>query len=135
MEAARAESRVARLHRKENGRWTECGERTFPVSAEGESVSLAAAELFPAVRALDGLCTRKFCADLTVAGLDWAALRPGTRLRSGEALLEIVRAGKGCYDDCPLRRRGENCGLPGHVAFARVLTGGRLAPGDPVTMM
>lgn len=105
-----------------------------PRKADRE-LSLLAGELLPGLRALGGLCTERFDADLRTEGLDYATLRAGDRLRLGEATLVLTAVGKRCFDECPLRQRGERCPLPRGCAFARVERGGAIALGDEVALV
>jgi molybdopterin adenylyltransferase len=71
--------------------------------------------------------------NVLVAGLAFAELSPGDRLRAGsEALLEVVEPRTPCRQLTPVDPR-----LPGAVEgragiLCRVLHGGRLAPGDQI---
>ncbi len=104
-------------------------------SAADGSVSLLSGEAERAVRDAGGLCGARFAANLVTGGLDYALLRAGTRLRAGACEITIVRAGKPCYDECPLKRNGATCPLPGSCAFARVLRGGELRTGDTIAVI
>jgi len=77
-----------------------------------------------------GLCYARFHENVRVDGLELAAFEPGDRLRLGEAVVEITSARKRCYAECPLGP--EDCVIRGHVAFARVVTGGRVSVGTEV---
>lgn len=74
-----------------------------------------------------------FAENLTVEGIDLLSLRIGDRLRIGDALLEISQIGKECHDRCAIYQQVGDCVMPREGLFARVLRGGRVAPGDPVT--
>ncbi len=76
-----------------------------------------------------------FGENLVVAGLDLAALGPGSRLAVGAAELEITRLGKDCHHDCEIRRRAGDCIMPRRGVFAVVVRGGTAAPGDPVAVL
>jgi MOSC domain-containing protein YiiM len=80
--------------------------------------------------------------NLTIAGLDWAALVPGVQLRVGGALLiEITSYAAPCrtiWMSFKLRRYGRISQKkhPGQSRlYARVLRGGRIAPGDGVEVV
>lgn len=102
--------------------------------AAGKDLSLMASELLPSIRDMDGLCTQKFHADLVVEGLGWPGLEVGARLAFGAVVVEITKIGKTCYPECPICRRGRSCGLPDHVAFAKVLQGGTIRSGVSISM-
>lgn len=73
-----------------------------------------------------------FAENLTVEGIDLPRLEIGKRLRVGEALLEITQVGKECHDRCAIYIQAGDCVMPREGVFARVLRGGRVAPGDTV---
>jgi MOSC domain-containing protein YiiM len=73
-----------------------------------------------------------FAENITVEGIDLVSLRPGERLRSGEALLEITQIGKECHDRCAIYHQAGDCVMPKEGVFARVLHGGTLRAGDPM---
>ena len=73
-----------------------------------------------------------FAENLTVEGIDLPQLGIGKKLRVGEALLEITQVGKECHDRCAIYIQAGDCVMPREGVFARVLRGGRVAPGDRV---
>ena len=77
-----------------------------------------------------GLCYARFYENVRVSGLELGDLGEGGRLTLGEAEVEITAARKRCYAECTLTT--DDCLIRGHVAFARVVTGGRISVGDPV---
>jgi len=73
-----------------------------------------------------------FAENVTVEGIDLVALKVGDRLRVGEALVEISQIGKECHDRCAIYFQAGDCVMPREGVFARVIRGGKVAPGDPV---
>ncbi len=73
-----------------------------------------------------------FAENVTVAGIVLPALPVGTRLRVGDALLEVTQIGKVCHDRCAIYLQAGDCVMPREGVFARVVRGGRVAAGDPV---
>ena len=73
-----------------------------------------------------------FAENITVEGFDLLSVRPGDRIRVGEAVLEISQIGKECHDRCAIYIRAGDCVMPREGVFARVIRGGGVAPGDPV---
>lgn len=79
--------------------------------------------------------------NLTVSGLDWSALAPGTQLRAGGALLEITRYATPCRAIGGSFLRGDftRIGQAQHPGWsrlcARVLEPGLVAPGDAVVVV
>jgi len=76
-----------------------------------------------------------FAENITVEGIDLVSLRPGERLRSGEALLEITQIGKECHNRCAIYYQAGDCVMPKEGVFARVLHGGTLRAGDPMVIV
>lgn len=80
--------------------------------------------------------------NLTIAGLDWARLQPGLRLRLGETvLIELTRYGNPCKKIGPAFRDGDSTRIqeakyPGWSRWcARVLQPGEIAAGDVVEVV
>lgn len=79
--------------------------------------------------------------NVTVAGLDWPAIRPGTRLRVGGALVEITsytapcRTIAGSFAGGEFRRISQTVWPGWSRVYARVLEPGLLKVGDDVAMM
>ena len=74
-----------------------------------------------------------FGENLVVAGIDFATLPVGTRLAAGDVLLEISQIGKECHTRCAIYQTMGECIMPTQGVFARVLRGGTLKAGDPMT--
>lgn len=68
--------------------------------------------------------------NLLVSGFDLKTLPVGTRLRSGEVLLEVTQIGKKCHSGCVIYQETGDCIMPREGIFARVLHGGEIAEGD-----
>jgi len=96
-------------------------------------VSLLAAESIAKMKA-KGLSVGPgdFAENVTVEGIDLLSLKVGDRLLVGEALVEISQIGKECHDRCAIYIQAGDCVMPREGVFARVLRGGKVAPGDPV---
>jgi cyclic pyranopterin phosphate synthase len=73
-----------------------------------------------------------FAENLLVEGLGPGDFSLGTRIRIGEALLEVMQVGKECHNDCAIRRQTGDCVMPREGIFARVLAGGTVRAGDAV---
>ena len=71
-----------------------------------------------------------FVENLVVEGLDFRAMPVGTRLRCGQALLEITQIGKECHSHCAIFHRVGDCIMPREGVFAKVLESGPVAVGD-----
>ena len=79
-----------------------------------------------------GLCHSRFKENISIHGLAPDAVRPGTRLGAGEAVLEITGETKHCHEECVLFESGKTCSLAGQNLFAKVLKGGVIRTGDRV---
>ena len=75
-----------------------------------------------------------FGENLVVEGLDFRAMPVGSRLRCGQALLEITQIGKECHSHCAIYHRMGECIMPHEGVFAKVVEGGPVAVGDVMTV-
>ncbi|MGI6551504.1 MAG: MOSC domain-containing protein [Syntrophomonadales bacterium] len=76
-----------------------------------------------------------FAENLTVEGLDVWSLPIGTRLVVGTGVeLEVTQIGKECHRGCAIRQQVGDCVMPREGIFARVLKGGMVRVGDPITV-
>lgn len=71
-----------------------------------------------------------FGENILTEGIDYEKCSVGTRLRCGEALLEITQIGKSCHSDCLIRQTAGDCIMPREGVFAKVLEGGYITVGD-----
>lgn len=76
-----------------------------------------------------------FAENLTVDGLDVAALPLGTRLEAGETVLEITQVGKECHTGCAVFKQVGECIMPREGVFARVVKAGRVKKGDSLRVI
>ena len=98
-------------------------------------VSLLATESVEPMRAvLPDLPAGAFAENILTGGITLKTLPIGTRLRISGALLEVTQIGKECHKDCAIRQQVGDCVMPREGIFARVLTGGIVRPGDPITI-
>ena len=80
--------------------------------------------------------------NVTLEGLDWSEVQPGTRLRLGdEVLLEVTRYTTPCFNIRPAFRDGDYSLVsqkrhPGRSrVYARVVTTGTVRRGDPARLL
>lgn len=74
-----------------------------------------------------------FAENLTVEGIDVFSLPLGTRLKVGEAEIEITAVGKECHNHgCAIKRQVGKCVMPLEGVFARVLKSGWVRAGDVI---
>jgi MOSC domain-containing protein YiiM len=75
-----------------------------------------------------------FAENITTEGIDLTALPVGGRLRLGsDVLVEVTQKGKECRDRCAIYYQAGDCVMPREGIFVKVLTGGTVSPGDPIT--
>ncbi len=76
-----------------------------------------------------------FAENITIEGMTLHKLPIGTRLTIGEGvLLEVTQIGKECHTACAIRRQVGQCIMPEEGVFARVINGGKVRPGDDVSI-
>jgi MOSC domain-containing protein YiiM len=76
-----------------------------------------------------------FAENLTTEGIDLLALPIGARLKVGAtAILEVTQIGKTCHERCAIYYQAGDCVMPREGIFARVLTAGKVSPGDEITI-
>ena len=98
-------------------------------------VSLLAEESIDTMRAAGiALPHGIFAENISTRGIDLWTLPVGTRLRVGEALLEITQIGKECHSDCEIKKLVGRCVMPTHGVFAVVLEGGSVRAGDRIAV-
>lgn len=96
-------------------------------------VSLLAAESIARVREqIPDLADGAFAENLVTRGVDLLAVRVGSRLRIGAALLEVTQIGKECHQGCAIREITGDCIMPREGIFCRVIEGGPLAVGTGI---
>ena len=71
-----------------------------------------------------------FGENIIVEGFDLKNLPVGTRFRSGDVELELTQIGKECHAHCAIYHKMCDCIMPREGVFCRVLSGGRITPGD-----
>lgn len=65
-----------------------------------------------------------FADNITTRGIELVSLPIGTRLRIGDAVLEITQIGKKCDEDSVIYHVLEDCFMPERGVYARVVKGG-----------
>ena len=80
-----------------------------------------------------GAADGDFGENLLVEGLELKTLPVGSILKVGRVVLEVTQIGKECHTGCAIRQRTGDCIMPREGIFARVLEGGEIRAGDPIT--
>jgi MOSC domain-containing protein YiiM len=77
-----------------------------------------------------------FAENLTTEGIDLLALPVGAKLKVGDSvILEVTQIGKVCHERCAIYYQAGDCVMPKEGIFTKVLTEGRLSPGDRITIL
>ncbi len=100
-------------------------------------VSLLGIESYRHMRRLakEELCPGIFAENITTEGIELHTIPVGTKLRLGEAVLEITQIGKACHHGCEIFKKVGDCVMPREGVFARVVQGGLVKTGDPIEKM
>lgn len=75
-----------------------------------------------------------FGENLVVNDIDLAQLPVGTRLVSGDIVLEVTQIGKECHTRCAIYHAMGECIMPTQGIFAKVVRGGVVRPGDELVV-
>jgi MOSC domain-containing protein YiiM len=75
-----------------------------------------------------------FAENITTRGIRLVDLPVGTRLRLGEALVEVTQIGKECHDRCAIYYQAGDCVMPREGIFVRVCEGGPVRVGDGIAL-
>ena len=76
-----------------------------------------------------------FAENILTQGLIVHRLPVGTRLRVGDAQLEVTQIGKECHSDCAIRQQVGDCVMPREGIFTKVITEGVVKPGDTIEVI
>ena len=80
-----------------------------------------------------GICFQRFKENLSISGADLQKLGAGTRLRIGEAVLEVEPRKKKCHPDiCPLGEGRKDCLLKKQSLYVKTVKPGMLTVGTEV---
>jgi len=99
-------------------------------------VSLLAWESIEKMRAVGlNVNVGSFAENITTEGMSLVDLPVGTRLRLGEALVEVTQIGKVCHDRCAIYYQAGDCVVPREGIFVRVHEGGSVQVGDTIEVL
>jgi MOSC domain-containing protein YiiM len=77
-----------------------------------------------------------FAENIATSGIDWLSVPIGTRFAVGDtAVVEITQIGKECHNKCAIFYMAGDCIMPREGIFARVLEGGKIKVGDPISII
>ena len=84
-------------------------------------LSLMDSKAEEAIKSIEGLCTKRFHADIITKDLDYERLKSGdVILLQGKKIL-IQKVGKECFAECPLPKDEKPCILSCSVAFGKYM--------------
>ena len=99
-------------------------------------ISLLAEESVDKMRSLlPGLEPGTFAENINTRGLELKTLPVGTRLRLGEAVVEVTQIGKECHSDCEIKKKTGKCVMPTEGIFAVVVKEGSVRRGDEIEIL
>lgn len=100
-------------------------------------ISLLAEESIDTMRSASPvpLDSGAFAENINTRGVDLKALPVGTRLRVGEAVLEVTQIGKECHSDCAIKQAVGKCVMPTEGIFAVVVEEGAVRAGDGIEVI
>ena len=99
-------------------------------------ISLLANESVDKMRALGAeLHAGDFGENILTEGIELVTLPIGTRLRVGQAELEVTQIGKQCHSDCEIKKQVGKCVMPTEGIFAKVVRGGEVREGDSIMIL
>ena len=99
-------------------------------------ISLLANESVDKMRALGAkLNAGDFGENILTSGIELVFIPIGTRLRVGEAELEVTQIGKQCHNDCEIKKQVGKCVMPTEGIFAKVIKGGDILPDDNIIIL
>lgn len=77
----------------------------------------------------------EFAENITTEGLDLSKVCALDSIRIGDVTLEVTQIGKKCHGDgCAIFREVGQCAMPKQGIFSRVISGGKIAAGDTITV-
>ena len=97
-------------------------------------VSLLASESVDKLRKkMPDLDAGVFAENILTAGICLYELPVGTKIRIGDALLEVTQIGKECHNDgCAIKRQTGDCVMPREGIFTTVIEEGTIKPDDSI---
>ncbi|WBW99508.1 MOSC domain-containing protein [Oceanirhabdus sp. W0125-5] len=82
-----------------------------------------------------GLCTVKFEENITIDGIELYKYPVGTKIRIGDAILEITQVGKECFKGCSIYEVSNKCLLTTECIFGKVNKSGWVKNGDKIDII
>ena len=99
-------------------------------------ISLLAEESVDKMRSLlPGLRPGAFAENINTRGIELKTLPLGTRLRLGNAVVEVTQIGKECHSGCAIKKAAGSCVMPTEGIFAVVVQEGTVRKGDKIEII
>ena len=76
-----------------------------------------------------------FAENIITQGIELINLQIGTKIKIGNATIEVTQIGKECHNDCEIKRTAGKCVMPTEGIFAIVIEEGEIFPGDSIEIM
>ena len=77
-----------------------------------------------------------FAENLLTEGIELISLPIGAKLGIGrDIILEVTQIGKECHAHCAIYQQVGTCVMPTEGIFTRVIRGGKVIPGDTITVI
>lgn len=76
-----------------------------------------------------------FGENIVTEGIEFTNMHVGTRIKAGDAVLEMTQIGKSCHKDCDIARVTGRCIMPSEGAFFRVIEPGTVRAGDEIKIL
>lgn len=76
-----------------------------------------------------------FAENITTEGITLFELPIGTKMKIGEALVEVTQIGKECHTGCAIKQQTGDCVMPREGIFVKVLSEGFIKKGDLIEIV
>ena len=81
---------------------------------------------------VQGLCFKRFKANITAENFDLSVLKTGDKLFCGDAVLEISGENKECFAECVRIQGKMECMLRSHAKYLKVIKSGKINTEDEI---
>jgi len=82
----------------------------------------------------EGLCFKRFKANITVENMDLSLLKTGQKLICGSTELEFSSECKECFAECARVQQKMDCMLRNHAKYLKVSKSGTIGENDTITV-
>ena len=78
-------------------------------------ISLMDEKMINYMKTNNGLCMKKFHADIITNDIDYSSIKPGDIIKVNNKKIRLTKVGKSCFPECSLNNKP--CPLSKNVAF------------------